>query len=280
MAFFHSFTDSLRQKWLEFFQVNRDWIKVHMEVESVYTPDGGKRPPSYLILGVVNALEVKLAELMLPFAKLNPDADTLIEVLDLHFDPDIALGHHVPTKVDSWQYGEESEVMDEKPQDETLTIPQTNGYGPGETQHDMLSDNLEMLDDHEQTLMVPDTTMRDELLAMSLDNETEVKVSKEIYNGFGDQDSKDEFHSSLSLNTEVDEFGDISFDEFKEVHGKISSETAADENGFAEVLSDVWGEEEALAHKGEADDEIVLGEEELPSGAFDESELSRLFPNA
>lgn len=280
MAFFHSFTDSLRQKWLEFFQVNRDWIKVHMEVESVYTPDGGKRPPSYLILGVVNALEVKLAELMLPFAKLNPDADTLIEVLDLHFDPDIALSHHVPTKVDSWQYGEESEVMDEKPQDETLTIPQTNGYGPGETQHDMLSDNLEMLDDHEQTLMVPDTTMRDELLAMSLDNETEVKVSKEIHNGFGDQDSKDEFHSSLSLNTEVDEFGDISFDEFKEVHGKISSETAADENGFAEVLSDVWGEEEALAHKGEADDEIVLGEEELPSGAFDESELSRLFPNA
>ena len=283
MAFFHSFTDSLRQKWLEFFQVNRDWIKVHMEVESAYTPDGGKRPPSYLILGVVNALEPKLAQLMLPFAKLNPDADTLIEVLDLHFDPDIALGHRVPTKVDSSEYGEESEVMDEQPQDETLTIPQTNGYGSGETRHDMLSDNidrLEMLDDHEQTLMVPDTTMRDELLAMSLDNETQVKVSKEIHNGFGDKDSKDEFHSSLSLNAEVDEFGDISFDEFKEVHGKISSETAADENGFAEVLSDVWGEEEALAHKGEADHEIVLGEEELPSGAFDESELSRLFPNA
>ena len=93
MAFFHSFTDSIRQKWLQFFQANRDWIKLHMQVESVYTPDGGKRPPSYLILGVVNALEPKLAQLMFPFSKLNPDADTLIEVLDLHFDPDIALGN-------------------------------------------------------------------------------------------------------------------------------------------------------------------------------------------
>jgi hypothetical protein len=93
MAFFQSFTHSIRQKWLQFFQLNRDWISLHMTVESVYTPDGGKRPPSYLILGVVNALEPKLAQLMFPFARLNPDADTLIEVLDLNFDPDIALGH-------------------------------------------------------------------------------------------------------------------------------------------------------------------------------------------
>ncbi len=284
MAFFDSFTDSLRQKWLQFFQVNRDWINVHMEVESVYTPDGGKRPPSYLILGVVNALEPKLAQLMLPFSKLNPDADTLIEVLDLHFDPDMALGNRVLPKLDM-QYGEESAVvMDEKPQDETLTISQTNGYDLGATREsDMLSHNidrqLQMLDDHEQTLMVPDTTMRNELRAMSLDNVTQVKISKEIHNGYGDKNSLDELHHE-SLNVEVDEFGDISFDKFNEVHGKISSETASHENGFAEVLSDVWGDEEAVSHTGEADDEIVLGEEELPSGAFDDSELAHLFPNA
>jgi hypothetical protein len=93
-AFFESFTNSLRQKWLQFFQSNRDWIVLHMQVESVYTPDGGKRPPSYLILGVLNALEPKLAQLMQPFSKLNPDADTLVEVLDLHFDPDMVLGHN------------------------------------------------------------------------------------------------------------------------------------------------------------------------------------------
>jgi len=95
MAFFDSFTESLKQKWLQFFQMNRDWIVLQMAIESVYTPDGGKRPPSQLILGVVNALEPKLAQLMYPFAKLNPDADILIEVLDLNFDPDIVLGNSV-----------------------------------------------------------------------------------------------------------------------------------------------------------------------------------------
>ncbi|CEJ48324.1 DUF5331 domain-containing protein [Umezakia ovalisporum] len=93
MAFFNSFTNSIRQKWLQFFQVNRDWLILHMKADSVNTPDGGKRPPSYLILGVVNALEPKLAQLMMPFSRLNSDVDTLIEVLDLHFDPDIALGN-------------------------------------------------------------------------------------------------------------------------------------------------------------------------------------------
>ncbi len=100
-AFFESFTNSLRQKWLQFFQSNRDWIVLHMQVESVYTPDGGKRPPSYLILGVLNALEPKLAQLMQPFSKLNPDADTLVEVLDLHFDPDMALGHNTLSEAES-----------------------------------------------------------------------------------------------------------------------------------------------------------------------------------
>ncbi|MEO1559741.1 MAG: DUF5331 domain-containing protein, partial [Cyanobacteria bacterium J06632_19] len=31
MAFFYSFTDSLKQKWLQFYASNRDWIKLHME---------------------------------------------------------------------------------------------------------------------------------------------------------------------------------------------------------------------------------------------------------
>jgi Family of unknown function (DUF5331) len=100
-AFFEGFTNSLRQKWLQFFQSNRDWIVLHMQVESVYTPDGGKRPPSYLILGVLNALEPKLSQLMQPFSKLNPDADTLVEVLDLHFDPDMALGHNTLSEPES-----------------------------------------------------------------------------------------------------------------------------------------------------------------------------------
>jgi hypothetical protein len=57
------------------FQDNRSWITLQMQVESVYTPDGGRRPSSYFILGVVNALEPELGQLMLPFSQLNPDAE-------------------------------------------------------------------------------------------------------------------------------------------------------------------------------------------------------------
>lgn len=85
MAFFDGLKDSLKQKWVQFFQSNRFWIDLHSD--TVATPDGGKRPASYLILGVISALEPQLAQLMLPFSKLNPDVDALIDVLGLNFDP-------------------------------------------------------------------------------------------------------------------------------------------------------------------------------------------------
>jgi hypothetical protein len=59
-----------------------------MEVKSNKTPDGGRRPASSLILGVVNALEPKLGNLMVPFFKLNADEDALVDVLGLNFDPE------------------------------------------------------------------------------------------------------------------------------------------------------------------------------------------------
>lgn len=85
MTFFDGLKDSLKHKWVQFFQSNRFWLELHSD--TVATPDGGKRPASYLILGVISALEPQLAQLMLPFSKLNPDVDVLIEVLGLNFDP-------------------------------------------------------------------------------------------------------------------------------------------------------------------------------------------------
>ncbi len=262
MAFFHSFTDSLKQKWLQFFQNNRDWITLHMEVESVYTPDGGKRPPSYLILGVVNALEPKLAQLMLPFAKLNPDADTLIEVLDLHFDPDFALGNRFQISPDVDRYVEEAAaVIHEKPEDETLTHSHTNGFEPM-----AVSQQFTMVD------------ADDENLGLSESGESE--------NGFGDislsndEDLKDE---SLQISSvEADEFGEITFDATTAaIEVKLDDDqledSPLDENAFSDVLSDVWGDETSLQKAEENND--LLGEE-LPAGVFDESEIARLFPNA
>jgi hypothetical protein len=50
-------------------------------------------------LGVVNALEPKLSNLMVPFYQLNSDEDALVEVLGLNFDPEMALetGNVPPT---------------------------------------------------------------------------------------------------------------------------------------------------------------------------------------
>ncbi|MBE9034434.1 DUF5331 domain-containing protein [aff. Roholtiella sp. LEGE 12411] len=262
MAFFHSFTDSLKQKWLQFFQTNRDWITLHMEVESVYTPDGGKRPPSYLILGVVNALEPKLAQLMLPFAKLNPDADTLIQVLDLHFDPDIALGHRILPKAEPEKYQDYSAViMDDNPEDETLAHPHINGF-----RSVAIAQEFTAVDSNQQSLGFSE--------------------SKETQNGLGDislfngHNSEDESRQTASL--EADELGGITFDTATAMEVKLDDDQALedsplDENAFKDVLSDVWGDETALQKAEENND--FLGEE-LPSGVFDESEIARLFPNA
>ncbi|MHC0065546.1 DUF5331 domain-containing protein [Nostoc sp. UIC 10890] len=262
MAFFHSFTDSIKQKWLQFFQNNRDWITLHMQVESVYTPDGGKRPPSYLILGVLNALEPKLAQLMLPFAKLNPDADTLIDVLDLHFDPDLALGNRFVVNPDVERFVEAAaDVIDEKPEDETLTHSHTNGFAA--------------------VAVVQEFTMVD-----SEDESFGISELEETEDGFGDisltngHNSKDESLQTSSL--EADEFGEIAFDSTAAMEVKLDEEeeledSSLDENAFKDVLSDVWGDETALQKAEESND--FLGEE-LPAGVFDESEIARLFPNA
>lgn len=96
MSFFTDLKTSLKQKWLEFFQVNRYWVARHMELEYVATPDGGRRPSSHLILGVVSALEPQLTQLLEPFTKLNPDINALVDVLELNFDPEKFQGNSMP----------------------------------------------------------------------------------------------------------------------------------------------------------------------------------------
>jgi hypothetical protein len=241
MAFFDSFTESLKQKWLQFFQVNRDWISLHMEVESVYTPDGGSRPPSYLILGVVNALEPKLAQLMMPFSKLNPDADTLVEVLGLNFDPDLALGNRALPKLRIERHVEESDFSSENLSDETLTNSPR-------------------------------------VLNPSKENVTRAKefqaTQHRIDNSSSNQkNSSSEFYKAQNSG---DEFSNLSFDDLKEADSKISTATAPDQSGFADALSDSWGTETST-QKGEADNETLLGEEKS-SGSLNESEIARLFP--
>ena len=234
MAFFDSFTDSIKQKWLQFFQANREWITLQMTVESVYTPDGGKRPSSNLILGVINALEPKLAQLMLPFAKLNPDADTLIEVLNLHFDPDIALGNRLSPTVEPQTYSRQQAVVmvdGPEPEAESFSIP--------------------------------------EMSLNELGNETQATWAVEQDDdGFGDISLSDESNDQ-SLNS-LTSVGENPFGEIPD-HAFTGLNTSA-ENGFDDVVSDIWGDETSFQN---GDDNL----EELPSEVFNESEMARLFPN-
>lgn len=108
MAFFENFTSVIRDKWLDYFRANRTWLEVQMSTTSVRTPEGGRRPSSFLILGVVNALEPKLSNLMVPFYQLNSDEDALIDVLGLNFDPESVLDN-----------GEGGKTIDASPEGDT-----------------------------------------------------------------------------------------------------------------------------------------------------------------
>ncbi|WP_016952941.1 DUF5331 domain-containing protein [Anabaena sp. PCC 7108] len=252
MAFFDNFTDTLKQKWLQFFQVNRDWITLQMTVESVYTPDGGKRPSSYLILGVVNALEPKLAQLMLPFARLNPDADTLIEVLDLNFDPDILLGNRFSPAIEPPSYSNGSAVVaEETDEDEPLVNNDLNGFEEVDVTH-----GFTIIDDTETAWVEGE----------SLENEDGLEEIPLSINKFS---AESEETSSLEVG---DEFGDISFDPMISIEDNDDL-NSPDESAFRDVLSDVWGDETSLGNND------LLGEE-LPSEVFDDSEMARLFPNS
>jgi hypothetical protein len=214
MAFFDSFTESLKQKWLQFFQVNRDWILLHTAVESVYTPDGGKRPSSYLILGVVNALEPKLAQLMYPFAKLNPDADTLIEVLDLNFDPDIALGNSVG-----------------------LT---------SEPEHASLSPAPEAPQASDEEHSFGEEAVQDFIVGDDLSADSDDFGNGSLENGHSTIGSESEEFGEISFDaqTSAEETDDAAFGDLN----------PPEESAFSDVLSDVWGDETALQKSEESND--------------------------
>jgi DNA-binding transcriptional MerR regulator len=284
MAFFDDFTISLKQKWLQFFQVNRSWIVRHMEVESVYTPDGGRRPPSYLILGVVNALEPQLADLMLPFSKLNPDVDALIDVLELNFDPDFVLGNRfnpvapsgvtVPDVLIAVEAEELSDMPLAQMADEVAALT--------EIALDQLADELVPVASDEDPIVVLNVADPDALGGMSL---------SEIADAMGLEQSDDEFLETLSATQPDDALGGMSLSEIADAMGleqsddesletlsatqaETPSATQPEESG--NLLSDVW-DEGATSESEQAQDETRLEDEKQSEN---DQEISRLFPNS
>ncbi|MBD2295912.1 DUF5331 domain-containing protein [Anabaena sphaerica FACHB-251] len=301
MAFFDSFTDSIKQKWLQFFQVNRDWITLQMAIESVYTPDGGKRPSSFLILGVVNALEPKLAQLMFPFAKLNPDADTLIEVLGLHFDPDITLGNRLSPTQEPAMY---SRVSQEVTEDISEYQPSARAdFSVVEEEivvQEFTIDVTEQQWEEEDSLGSENAfdtiSLSEESIAHEFPPAWEEEDSLGSENAFdtislSEESIAHEFEPASDLET-ADELSGMSFESISLIEDNenlaLEDLNLSDENGFddlnqpdesefRDVISDVWGDDTSLLQEGEENNSL-LGEE-LPSEVFDESEMARLFPN-
>lgn len=254
MAFFDDLTISLKQKWLQFFQVNRSWIARQMEVESVYTPDGGRRPPSYFILGVVNAIEPQLAEMMLPFSKLNPDVDALIDVLELNFDPDLVLGNRFNPQA----------ILEQLDRDDTVV------------------DVLIAVESNELSDMSLDE-MADEVVLVETDDESFVVLSADEVAALTDI-SFDEMADEVVPNApDPDALGNMSLDEIADAMGleqsdleslETPSATQADESN--DLSSDVW-DEGPSSESEQAQDETRLGDEKQSEH---DSEISRLFPNS
>ncbi|WP_017292738.1 DUF5331 domain-containing protein [Geminocystis herdmanii] len=83
----------LKEKWLDYWEINRKWIILFCNYSSnrwKKTPDEGKRPD--IILGIICGLEPDFAkDFMETLVSLNKDSDALIQSLGLNFDPDIEL---------------------------------------------------------------------------------------------------------------------------------------------------------------------------------------------
>ena len=207
MAFFDTLTASLQQKWLQFFQINRSWIVRHMEIQYVDTPDGGRRPPSYLILGVANALEPRLAELMLPFSKLNPDVDALLDALELNFDPDLMLGNYSNTGANPSIPQAASDQVASMQQAPIYNVTMLETVSPLDEFSVMSLDDttdVVLMESDDEPIIVLNVSDQDDFSVMSLDDTTDEVVLMESDDDMNVSELDDEF-SVMSLNDLTDE---------------------------------------------------------------------------
>ena len=253
MAFFDDFTTSLKKKWLEYFQVNYGWLSLQMQVDSVKTPDGGRRPPSYLILGVLNAIEPKLAQLMFPFSKLNPDADALIEVLELNFDPDIALGNRPPGKVEPTPSARPAAaaLLEDEEEEEI---------------EELIDDGSVIIVEETVIALVPDD---DAFGGMALDAMDEESSSDDDFGGMALDAMDEESSDELSVTDDDDAFGGMALDAMDEessddddAFGGMALDLEDETSSQASVASlvdmedmslDAWGEETSSSEESIAD---------------------------
>jgi len=197
---------------------------------------------------------------MLPFAKLNSDADILIEVLELHFDPDIALGNRLNPGIEP-NFDSDDLASDVEEGYQPLGGSDFNGFGEETVEPEL---NIGNIDDQ---LITESAAVPSEFDEISLTS---------------DFDS-DDTEAKHSLETTADKLDDFSFEtetlaeEILDESGLDDLNTPPDENSFRDVMSDVWGDG---GSQGLGEENGNLLGEELPAEVFDDAEIARLFPNS
>lgn len=95
------FKAELKDKWLDYYEVNRNWLQPFMNKNSTWVNNvkyegeledpkyNPRRPNAHFILGVVSALESQIQGLLVFTANLQTDASSILKALDLDFDPEI-----------------------------------------------------------------------------------------------------------------------------------------------------------------------------------------------
>ncbi|NES92776.1 DUF5331 domain-containing protein, partial [Okeania sp. SIO2B9] len=282
MVFFEQLSTSLKQKWLQYYQKNRSWLVLHMTDENtVQTPDGGRRPVSYLILGILNALEPELEALMLPFSKLKADADSLIEVLGLNFDPDIAIGKKQDSSIDKstsilsddpqQSPGSYSPIMPDQNEDSnnwgTAAVvggaAAVGGAAIMASGLDLESDADDLLDDDQSEL---DLESQVDELDMDMDSDSEVDDDLDL----GIESEVDELDMDMDSDSEVDDDLDLGIEsEVDELDMGLDSDSEVDDDLDLGIESEVDELDMGLDSDSEVDDDLDLGMESAAEAADD-----------
>jgi len=107
---------SLKMKWLGYYQQNRHWL-VKMRVWGSY--DGLRRPSSGFILATLSVLEPEFEQMLAFMMDLNNNPDAIAIALGLNFNPDEELG--LTSSDDDLVMNEsQSEFLAESPVEEKL----------------------------------------------------------------------------------------------------------------------------------------------------------------
>ena len=83
MSEFEKLKATLNDKWLDYYEVNRSWLKKELPSNNNGYIDSSIL--AYIILGIIAAIEPKVKEFLEPFSELNKDPQSLLRVLEVDY---------------------------------------------------------------------------------------------------------------------------------------------------------------------------------------------------